>query len=222
MINNDPDVSPYLKFAFIPNYNVSAAQVLVPGSETSQHISTAGTEASGTSNMKFVMNGGLIVGTMDGANVEICEEAGGQDAHFIFGALEDDVPVIMSKSKGGHYPVDGRLAKVFQAIKSGQFSRGDAEATTEFSAIVDKLCTVHAAGTWEGDRYLVVADFPSYVDAQNRVDRDYANQSSWAARSIVSVSSTGKFSTDRSMADYAKNVWELPKCARPAPKLVNK
>ena len=221
VINNDPDVSPYLKFAFIPNYNVSAAQVLVPGSETSQHISTAGTEASGTSNMKFVMNGGLIVGTMDGANVEICEEAGGQAAHFIFGALEDDVPGIMSKSKGGHYPVDGRLAKVFQAIKSGQFSRGDDEATTEFSAIVDKLCTVHAAGTWEGDRYLVVADFPSYVDAQNRVDRDYANQSSWAARSIVSVSATGKFSTDRSMADYAKNVWELPTCARPAPKLVD-
>jgi len=222
VINSDPDVSPYLKFAFIPNYNVSAAQMLVPGSEISQHISTAGTEASGTSNMKFVMNGGLIVGTMDGANVEICEEAGGQGAHFIFGALEDDVPSIMSKSKGGHYPVDGRLARVFDAIKKGTFSRGDAEATTEFSAIVDKLCIVHAAGTWEGDRYLVVADFPSYVDAQNRVDRDYANQSSWAARSIVSVSATGKFSTDRSMADYAKNVWELPKCARPAPKLVSR
>jgi len=222
VINSDPDVSPFLKFAFLPNYNVSAAQAIIPASDTSQHISTAGTEASGTSNMKFVMNGGLIVGTMDGANVEICEEAGGQHVHFIFGALENDLPGIKSKSQGGQYPLDHKLKVVFDAIRQGRFSCGDNQFTTEISNIVDKLCIPHAAGTWEGDRYLVLADFPSYLEAQARVDKDYQDKKGWASRSIVSASSTGKFSTDRSMADYAKNVWELPTCSRPAPKVVNK
>jgi len=214
-------VSPFLKFAFLPNYNVSAAQAIIPASDTSQHISTAGTEASGTSNMKFVMNGGLIVGTMDGANVEICEEAGGQHVHFIFGALENDLPGIKSKAQGGQYPLDQKLKAVFDAIRQGRFSCGDNQFTTEISNIVDKLCIPHAAGTWEGDRYLVLADVPSYLEAQARVDKDYQDKKGWASRSIVSVSSTGKFSTDRSMADYAKNVWELPTCSRPAPKVVN-
>merc|ERR1719446_640826 len=122
VINNDPDVSPYLKFTFLPNYNVSAAQQIIPASDTSQHISTAGTEASGTSNMKFVMNGGLIVGTMDGANVEICEEAGGEGVMFIFGALEEELPGIKSRAKHGDYPIDPRLQRVFDVLYQGWFS----------------------------------------------------------------------------------------------------
>merc|ERR1719231_1687376 len=128
VINNDPDTSKYLKVAFVPNYCVTAAEVLIPASDISEHISTAGTEASGTSNMKFVMNGGLIVGTMDGANVEICEEAGGEQVHFIFGARETELPNILAKSKNeGHYPVDRQLGRVFEAIRQGRFSLDDGE-----------------------------------------------------------------------------------------------
>mmetsp|Transcript_18912 Transcript_18912/g.48503 ORF Transcript_18912/g.48503 Transcript_18912/m.48503 type:complete len:893 (-) Transcript_18912:474-3152(-) len=221
VINNDPDVSPYLKFTFLPNYCVSAAQQIIPASDTSQHISTAGTEASGTSNMKFVMNGGLIVGTMDGANVEICEEAGGEANNFIFGAREEELPGILQKAKNGHYPVDGRLGKVFDAIRAGRFSTGDDEFTQEICAILDMLNNTTAAGTWDGDKYLVIHDFPSYVDCQDRVDREYQDKAAFVARSIQASGSTGKFSTDRSMMDYARQVWELPKCARPAPKVVD-
>merc|ERR1719171_1337854 len=112
VVNNDPDVSPYLKVAFVPNYSVTVAQYVCPASDLSEHISTAGTEASGTSNMKFVMNGGLIIGTMDGANIEIREECG-DDTMFIFGCLEDDVPGIKAAAKNGHYPIDGRMQEVF-------------------------------------------------------------------------------------------------------------
>jgi len=219
IINNDPDVSPYLKFTFLPNYNVSAAQTIIPASDTSQHISTAGTEASGTSNMKFVMNGGLIVGTMDGANVEICEEAGGEDVMFIFGAREEELPSILSMAKQGHYPIDGRLGRVFDEIKRGRFSLGDHEFTAEITAMVDTLCNITKAGTWDGDKYLVCYDFASYCDAQARVDRDYQDKKSWTRRSIQAAGSTAKFSTDRSMMDYARQVWELPRCARPAPQV---
>merc|ERR1719168_375117 len=109
VVNNDPDVSPYLKVAFVPNYSVSAAQNIIPASDISEHISTAGTEASGTSNMKFVMNGGLIIGTMDGANIEI-REAGGEDTMFIFGCLEDQIPDIKKKAAAGNYPIDPRIS----------------------------------------------------------------------------------------------------------------
>merc|ERR1740138_286018 len=134
VIKNDPDVSPYLQVCFVPNYSVTVAQVVVPASDISQHISTAGTEASGTSNMKFVMNGGLIIGTMDGANVEIREECG-EDTMFIFGARENEVPGIVSKAKQGSYPVDGRLQEVFRAIKDGQFSMGDEQYHGAFCAM---------------------------------------------------------------------------------------
>merc|ERR1719265_1129974 len=116
VVNNDPEVNQYLKVVFIPNYSVTVAQVVCPASDLSQHISTAGTEASGTSNMKFVMNGGLIIGTMDGANIEIREECG-QDTMFIFGCLEDEVPGIKKQARNGHYPIDPRMKEVFQLLR---------------------------------------------------------------------------------------------------------
>lgn len=219
IINSDPDVSPYHKFCFLPNYNVSVAMAVIPASDTSQHISTAGTEASGTSNMKFVMNGGLIVGTMDGANVEICEESGGEQVHFIFGARETELPGILSKAKEGHYPIDPRLMRVFEAIRQGRFSEGDSTFQAEIDAILDMLCFTTAAGTWDGDKYLVCHDFPLYVEAQERVDRDFKNKAAFTSRSIQAAGSVAKFSTDRTMMDYATQVWDLPKCARPAPKI---
>merc|ERR1712193_439799 len=135
VVNNDPDVSPYMKVCFVPNYSVTVAQWVVPASDISQHISTAGTEASGTSNMKFVMNGGLIIGTMDGANIEIREE-GGVDTMFIFGCLEDQVESIKSLASQGHYPIDRRMEEVFQVLRCGEFSLGDKTATQEFTSLV--------------------------------------------------------------------------------------
>merc|ERR1719217_1702511 len=123
VVNNDPVVSPYLKVAFVPNYSVTVAEHVVPASDISEHISTAGTEASGTSNMKFVMNGGLIIGTMDGANIEI-REACGDDTIFIFGALEEQCAAIRSRAQAGNYPIDPRLKRAFDQIKHGRFSQG--------------------------------------------------------------------------------------------------
>jgi len=216
VVNNDPDVSPYLKVGFVPNYSVTVAQVICPASDISEHISTAGTEASGTSNMKFVMNGGLIIGTMDGANIEIREE-GGEDTMFIFGCLEDEVPAIKAKAQSGNYPIDPRMQKVFDTIRSGKFACGDNEAQEKFCGLIDKLCNITAAGTWDGDRYLLINDFASYLSAQEQVDRTYADQAKWAALSIQAACSMAKFSTDRTISDYAKVIWGVEPAPRPAP-----
>jgi starch phosphorylase len=183
VVNNDPDVNHYLKVFFVPNYSVTVAQNVVPASELSQHISTAGTEASGTSNMKFVMNGGLIIGTMDGANIEIREE-GGQDTMFIFGCLEDQVEGIKAQARTGNYPIDPRMEEVFTSLRRGEFSLGDKNATQEFTSLITKLSNKIEAGTWNGDKYLLCADFPSYCDAQELVDKTYADQQKWTSLSI--------------------------------------
>merc|ERR1719159_2058575 len=213
---NDPDVAPYLKVAFIPNYSVTVAQHVVPASDISEHISTAGTEASGTSNMKFVMNGGLIIGTMDGANIEIREE-GGADTMFIFGCLETDVPIIKEKSKNGHYPIDHRMEEVFRGLRNGEFSLGDEKTRKEFSSLIDKLTNTVEAGTWNGDKYLLCADFPSYCDAQALVDKVYADQQNWTALSIQAACGMAKFSTDRTIREYAETIWNIPPSPRPLP-----
>jgi len=215
VINNDPDTSPYLKIAFVPNYCVTAAEVMVPASDISEHISTAGTEASGTSNMKFVMNGGLIVGTMDGANIEIREE-GGDDTMFIFGCLEHEVASITARAKEGNYPIDPRLQAVFDALRSDVFSQGEPEAKREFCEIVDKLCNTTAAGTWDGDKYLVINDWPSFVDAQARVDAIYSkDKAKWCSLSIQAACSMAKFSTDRTIAEYSSVIWDVKPAPRP-------
>merc|ERR1719240_1795103 len=216
VVNNDPDTSKYLKVGFVPNYRVSAAQVLIPASDISEHISTAGTEASGTSNMKFVMNGGLIVGTMDGANIEIREE-GGNDTMFIFGCLEDEVPCIKARAKEGHYPIDSRMQEAFSAIRNGEFSLGDEKTRKEFSSLIDKLTNTVEAGTWNGDKYLLCADFPSYCDAQALVDKTYADKKKWTSLSIQAACGMAKFSTDRTIREYAEVIWEIPPAPRPLP-----
>eukprot|EP00401_Gymnodinium_catenatum_P075709 CAMPEP_0117530310 /NCGR_PEP_ID=MMETSP0784-20121206/38277_1 /TAXON_ID=39447 /ORGANISM="" /LENGTH=607 /DNA_ID=CAMNT_0005326649 /DNA_START=12 /DNA_END=1832 /DNA_ORIENTATION=+ len=216
VVNSDPDVSPYLKVAFVPNYSVTIAQAVCPASDISQHISTAGTEASGTSNMKFVMNGGLIIGTMDGANIEIREECG-HDTMFIFGCHEDEVAGIRARAQQGHYPIDPRMQEVLAAIRNGDFSLGDARAHEEFCQIVDLLSNTTAAGTWDGDRYLLCHDFPSYVDAQAKVDETFADKTKWAGLSIQAASSMGKFSTDRTIREYANVIWNVQSAPRPLP-----
>merc|ERR1719313_2131607 len=216
VVNNDPDVSPYLQVIFVPNYSVTVAQAVVPASDISEHISTAGTEASGTSNMKFVMNGGLIIGTMDGANIEIREE-GGEDTMFIFGCLEDQVQGIMSQARSGHYPIDSRMQEVFDVIRRGDFSLGDKVATQQFNSLVDKLLNTIEAGTWNGDKYLLCADFPSYCDAQELVDKTYADKQKWTSLSIQAACGMAKFSTDRTIREYAEQIWDIAPAPRPLP-----
>eukprot|EP00916_Digyalum_oweni_P006673 GHVL01011385.1.p1 GENE.GHVL01011385.1~~GHVL01011385.1.p1 ORF type:complete len:298 (-),score=57.59 GHVL01011385.1:51-944(-) len=215
VINNDPDVSSLLKVVYLPNYNVSSAQIIIPASDISQHISTAGTEASGTSNMKFVMNGGLIIGTFDGANIEIAEECGA-DTMFTFGALEPDVEKIREKARGGSYHIDGRLRSVFDELKKGRFSLGDGEFHGEVCSIVDRL--QNNGSGHNGDFYLVCYDFPSYCDAQDKVDKTYNDPKLWWSLSIKAAASMGKFSTDRSMRDYRDNIWHIKEAARPDPR----
>ncbi|PHJ22103.1 glycogen phosphorylase family [Cystoisospora suis] len=214
VVNNDPDVSPYLKVIFLPNYNVSNAQVIIPASDLSQHISTAGTEASGTSNMKFVMNGGLILGTLDGANIEIREECG-DDTMFIFGAKEHEVARIREQARNGNYPIDGRLREVFDFIRSGKLACGDAQAHSDFVAIVEQLCN-NGYGQ-NGDFYLLLHDFSDYCRAQQVVDETYKNVEKWTTLSIKAASSMGKFSTDRCMREYAKDIWMIDSYERPPP-----
>ena len=187
-INNDKSINDLLKVVFIKNYCVSNAQIIIPAADLSQHISTAGTEASGTSNMKFAMNGALIIGTMDGANVEIAEEIGKENM-FIFGGnvqevhryreLDDSV----RKSK-----LDGRLKNAFKAIFDNKFGPLNDE-------IKGYLGRVESGS----DYYCLGLDFPSYCDAQERADRAYKNQAEWNRMAITGVAKSGKFSSDRTI-----------------------
>eukprot|EP01057_Protomagalhaensia_wolfi_P006062 Protomagalhaensia_wolfi_Nauph_80__6061@NODE_848_length_1948_cov_114_941331_g468_i1_p1_GENE_NODE_848_length_1948_cov_114_941331_g468_i1NODE_848_length_1948_cov_114_941331_g468_i1_p1_ORF_typecomplete_len555_score118_39Phosphorylase/PF00343_20/9_2e127_NODE_848_length_1948_cov_114_941331_g468_i11931857 len=215
LVNNDPEVSPYFKVFFLPNYNVSSAQIIMPGSDLNQQISTAGTEASGTSNMKFVMNGSLIIGTMDGATVEIVEE-GGRDTAFIFGALEPEVESIRRRAREGNYPIDNRLREVFDFIRSGQLTKGDHSAHEQICGLVDRLMS--NGDGHNGDFYLVCHDFPHYCRANEEVDEAFRNPERWWRMSVKAASSMGKFSTDRTICEYSALVWDLLPAERPAPR----
>lgn len=202
VVNNDPQTSKYLKVVFIPDYNVSNAEVIVPASDISEHISTAGTEASGTSNMKFVLNGGLIIGTLDGANIEILEEVGKENI-FIFGCLAHQVEDLRHAQKYRRSTLDPKLETVLEAIKSGHF--GDYES---MAPLFDTL-------TIGGDHYLLSPDFSSYLDAQNRVDQAFQDKKRWATMSIKAAARMGKFSSDRSIKEYAENIWKINPCIVP-------
>ncbi|GLT37642.1 hypothetical protein SLA2020_119460 [Shorea laevis] len=206
VINNDPEVNTYLKVVFIPNYNVSVAEMLIPGSELSQHISTAGMEASGTSNMKFSLNGCLIIGTLDGANVEIREEIG-EENFFLFGAKADEVPGLRKERENGLFKSDPRFEEAKAYIRSGVFG------TYDYNPLLESL--EGNSGYGRGDYFLVGHDFPSYMDAQARVDEAYKDQKKWQKMSILSTAGSGKFSSDRTIAQYAKEIWNIEECRAP-------
>lgn len=207
-VNNDSSVGNLLKVIFIPNYNVSAAQIIIPATELSQHISTAGTEASGTSNMKFVMNGGLIIGTMDGANVEIAEEIGEHNM-FIFGERVDGVNRIRKELyEGKTNYVGSRLQKVFNVINDGFF--GDV-------SIIEPIIGSLANG---GDHYITCFDFYSYIDAQNRVDETYRDYAKWTKMAIEGIANSGKFSSDRTISEYATEIWDIEPHPIPHPSTI--
>ncbi|XP_024541571.1 alpha-glucan phosphorylase, H isozyme-like [Selaginella moellendorffii] len=206
VVNNDPNVSPHLKVVFIPNYNVTVAELAIPASELSQHISTAGMEASGTSNMKFALNGSLIIGTLDGANIEIREEIG-EDNFFLFGARADDVPRLRKEREQGKFVPDPRFEEVKDLIRSKAFGDFDYEPLLE--------ALEGDTGYGRGDYFLVGQDFPEYLDAQDKVDETYKNRAKWMKMSILSTAGSGKFSSDRTISQYANEIWQVGQCRVP-------
>ncbi|CAI9759137.1 unnamed protein product [Fraxinus pennsylvanica] len=203
VVNTDPEVNNFLKVVFVPNYNVSVAEVLIPGSELSQHISTAGMEASGTSNMKFALNGCLIIGTLDGANVEIREEIG-EDNFFLFGATADEVPRLRKEREKGMFKPDPRFEEAKKFVRSGAFG------TYDYNPLLDSL--EGDSGYGRGDYFLVGHDFPSYMEAQARVDEAYKDRKRWIKMSILSTAGSGKFSSDRTISQYASEIWKIEEC----------
>ncbi len=200
VVNEDPDTSGRLRVAFLPDYRVSAMEVISPGADLSEQISTAGKEASGTGNMKFMMNGALTIGTLDGANIEIREEAGA-DNFFLFGLTAAEVEA----ARGGYDPTaivagDEDLNRVVQLLRSGHFSLFEPGV---FEPVLDSLLSPH-------DPWMTAADFRSYVNAQRRVAEAYQDRDIWTRMSILNTAASGKFSSDRTILDYNRDIWRLP------------
>ena len=198
-VNNDPDVNAFMKVAFVPNFNVQSAHLIYPAANLSEQISTAGKEASGTGNMKFMLNGALTIGTLDGANVEIREEAGPEN-FFLFGLTESEVEQV---KRDGYRPsdyIDGNaeLSAVLGLIASGQFSHGDTEV---FKPLVDNLRY--------DDPFLVCADFASYIECQDRVADAWQHKDAWSRMSILNAARSGKFSSDRAIEEYCDDIWNV-------------
>ena len=201
VINHDPRIQGRLKLVFIPNYGVSVAEVIMPGADLSEQISTAGTEASGTGNMKLALNGALTIGTDDGANIEIRQQVG-DDNIFIFGLSAAQVT---EQRAAGYQPMklydsQPRIKAVLDAVGGGAFS---ADEPGRYRALVDSLL-------WGGDHYMLLADFDSYLAAQARVDALYRQPEAWAKKAIANVAGMGFFSSDRTIREYAQTVWHIP------------
>ncbi|NLD93356.1 MAG: glycogen/starch/alpha-glucan phosphorylase [Fibrobacter sp.] len=201
VINSDPDTKGLLEMYFLPNYRVSLAEYIIPATDLSEQISTAGTEASGTGNMKFALNGALTVGTMDGANIEICEEVG-RDNIFIFGLVAKEVDELKARGYNpwDYYNKNQSLKRVIDLIQSGFFSP---EEPHLFMPIFDSLLQ-------HGDRYMLMADFESYITCQNKLEEIYHNDvDHWTKMSILNVANVGKFSSDRAIQEYADEIWNV-------------
>src|SRR5689334_12077709 len=198
VVNNDPTVRNILKIAFVPNYSVSLAELIIPATDVSEQISTAGMEASGTGNMKFGLNGALTIGTLDGANVEMLEAVGEQN-FFLFGLRTEQVA---QARESGYDPMqvyyaEPMLRAALDAVSAGMFSPDDPH---RFKPIVDSLL-------YGGDSYLLLADFLSYVHCQRSVEAAYHDQAGWTRRSILNVAHLGRFSSDRTILGYARDIW---------------
>jgi starch phosphorylase len=198
-INADPVTAPYLKVVFVPNYNVSLAERLIPAADLSEQISTAGKEASGTGNMKFALNGALTVGTLDGANVEIREHVGAEN-FFLFGMTAAEV--VERRKIDGHAEAaisnDPRLARAIYAIRSGVFSPDE---PGRYGTIVENLTGP--------DYFLVCSDFTDYWRAQREVDATYRDPARWARMAATNTARSGWFSSDRSMRGYMADIWNI-------------
>ena len=199
VVNQDPEVSRFLKVVFLPDFNVTSGQRVYPAADLSEQISTAGKEASGTGNMKFAMNGALTIGTLDGANVEI-RDAVGPENFFLFGLTAAQVEE--TKAKGytprQYYETNDDLRQSVDLIESGFFSNGDREV---FKPLIDSLLS--------RDDYMLFADYQSYIDCQDRVSEAYRDQAHWTRLSILNAARVGRFSSDRSIRDYCRDIWHI-------------
>ena len=207
VVNNDPDVNPYYKIVFLPDYKVSSAQIIIPAADISQHISTAGMEASGTSCMKFVMTGSIILGTHDGANIEIADKVG-EDHIYFFGRKVDEVNKIRNDLRNGKRDyVGSRLKECFDCIYNNRFGN------TQF--MHDYLNGIINGG----DYYLVCHDFYDYLEAQEKIDKDYQDKDNWDRKCVENICHMGFFSSDRSIRDYANDIWNVVAMEVPKPSL---
>ena len=203
VVNNDPDVNGKIKVVFMANYCVSLAERLIPAADVSEQISTAGKEASGTGNMKFMLNGAVTIGTMDGANVEIHDEVGEENI-IIFG-LSSEETARMSREHSYNpwdmYHSDERIRRVMDSLVDGTFAPDNPEL---FRGVFNSLL-----GSDRSDEYFVLKDFASYAEAQERLERIYKNKDEWARMAVINTAKSGKFSSDRTIREYAKEIWNL-------------
>ena len=208
VINNDKSINGKLKVVFIEDYRVSNAEIIFAASDVSEQISTASKEASGTGNMKFMLNGAPTIGTMDGANVEIVEEVGEENT-FIFGLSSDEV--INYERYGGYDPTyyfnnDQDIRRILMQLINGEYSNGDMQM---FREIYDSLLNTNCSD--RADTYFILADFKSYASAQRRVEEAYRDEKRWAKMAILNMASSGKFSSDRTIQEYVDDIWHLDK-----------
>ncbi len=201
IVNADPRVKDRMKVVFVPNYRVSLAEIIMPAADLSEQISTAGMEASGTGNMKLAMNGALTLGTLDGANIEIME-AVGEENIYIFGLTREDVS--WYQQTGNYHPrelydTDAVIRRVMDSLASNRFCPDEPSL---FRWIVDELLD-------RGDRYFHLADLSSYIDASRRAEKDYQSPAAWAVKAILNVARTGYFSSDRTINEYARDIWQI-------------
>ena len=206
VVNNDPAINGKIKVVFIENYRVSNAEIIFAAADVSEQISTASKEASGTGNMKFMLNGALTLGTMDGANVEIVEEVGAENA-FIFGLSSDEV--IRYENYGGYNPMDiynsdADIRKVVDQLVDGTFSKGDREL---FRSLYNSL--LNTQSTDKADRYFILKDFRSYAEAQKKVEKAYRDTQGWAKSALLNTAHVGKFTSDRTIQEYVDDIWHL-------------
>ena len=200
VVNADPRTRDWMRVVFLPDYRVTLAEAIMPAAELSEQISTAGKEASGTGNMKLALNGALTIGTLDGANIEIRDEVGGENI-FIFGLKADEVAALLAS---GYHPeqyigTNKSLRRVVDTIASGHFSRGDKDI---FRPIVAKLLS-------STDEYVHLADLEPYIETQARIDQEYLDRKNWNRKSLLNIARMGKFSSDRTIAEYARDIWHI-------------
>lgn len=208
MVNNDDSICGKIKIVFIENYNVSNAEIIFAAADVSEQISTASKEASGTGNMKFMLNGALTLGTLDGANVEIVEEVGEENA-FIFGLTSDEV--IRYENQGGYNPMeifnnDQDIRKVLMQLINGHYAPHD---TDLFRPLYNSL--LNTQNTSKADTYFILKDFKSYVEAQRKVEEAYRDEEGWAKKAILNTACSGKFTSDRTIQQYVDEIWHLDK-----------